>query len=137
MLRRSPISRKTPLRSGGWLKRTAAKLKRPRYTGPDTHTKIRLTLRSDGACERCGRDDVVQVHHRKPRRMGGSKAPDINSLSNVTHLCLSCHEWTEREPAEALCEGWRLHANELPESVPVLTRHGLVRLTNHGTWEMA
>ena len=138
MLRRSPIARKTPLRStGSLLRRAVAKVRRPRDTGPDDHTKIRLTVRSGGICERCGIGDAIHRHHRRPRRMGGSRGGQVNALSNLTHLCLPCHEWTEREPNEAQRDGWLLHANDDPRVVPVKTRHGLVRLDEDGRWEAA
>lgn len=135
-MRRTELRRRTPLRStGSLLRRAVAKVRRPRDTGPDTRTKIRLALRSGGICERCGVGDAIHRHHRRPRRMGGSKGAQANALSNLAHLCLLCHEWTEREPNEAQCDGWLLHANDDPRSVPVKTWRGSRYLTDEGTYE--
>ena len=145
MLRRSPVPRRTPLRPGGWLTRTVAMVRRRRDTGPDSHTRTRLTLRSGGLCELpgCGRD-ATQVHHRLNRKFGGRKgemAILVNGIAWLLHLCTFCHESVTsahgRVLVEARVKGWLLLEGETGETVPVLLRHGLVLLDGRGGWSQA
>ena len=45
----------------------------------------------DSHCEICGTYHNLEVHHIEPRRMGGSKRPEIEAPSNKATLCRSCH----------------------------------------------
>lgn len=50
--------------------------------------KERLAKKRRGICERCGIANyaILQVHHKKERRNGGS-----DQLSNLELLCPNCH----------------------------------------------
>ena len=59
----------------------------------------------DSRCEICGASRNLEVHHIEPRRMGGSRRPEIEAPSNKAVLCRSCHiEITEQR--------WRLERSE-------------------------
>ena len=106
MLRRSPIARKAPLRSGGFLRRAVAKVRR-RNTGPDRATRLVVWERSGGMCEMAHGCNAmaVDVHHRKPRRSGGTKDPLVNSPANLLAICRAGHNWVESNRMEALLQG--------------------------------
>lgn len=137
MLRRTPLRRRTPLKAVSALRRAVAKVRRPRDTGPDRATRLKVALRSEGLCERCGAELATQVHHRNPRRMGSRRGPWVNGLPNLGHLGNLCHAWVESNRTAALVEGWLLRANENPATVPVLTRHGLAFFDDKGGWRFA
>jgi hypothetical protein len=74
-----------------------------------------------------------QIHHRKPRRMGGSTATGINEAANLIWLCASCHAWIESHREAGYLHGWLVNATDEPKNVPVL-RFGQVAvlLDNQG-----
>lgn len=76
-----------------------------RYTGPTEDVLEAVRIRSRGYCELCG-DFATQVHHRRPRGLGGTRDPQINLPSNLLHVCLGCHGYIEAHRAEALTNGW-------------------------------
>ena len=94
--------------------------------------------RSQNRCERCGTDDALRwsLHHRKPRGMGGTRDPAINSPANVLLLCGSgtegCHGRVESNRAEAYVLGLLVHRNDDPARVPVELRYGDVLLDDEG-----
>ena len=45
----------------------------------------------DSRCEICGIHRNLEVHHIEPRRMGGSRRPEIEASNNKAILCHSCH----------------------------------------------
>ncbi len=109
----------------------------PRRTDPKPAERDVVRGRSGGVCEfRACTRGAEQMHHRRPRRMGGSTAPDVNGAANLVDLCAWHHRWVEfhRTAAEAL--GLLLSARADPLRVPVLTRHDEqpVWLLPDGTW---
>jgi 5-methylcytosine-specific restriction protein A len=119
----------------------AEMLKRRRATGPTDATRQLVAERSGGYCERCGRALAaavpMSVHHRKPRRAGGTSDPAVNAVSNLVAVCGSgvtfCHGEIESRRSEAYADGWLLHAGQDPAEVPVRLRGGpLVLLTVDG-----
>ena len=97
--------------------------------------------RDQHCCARCGWDICGQysIHHRKPRRMGGSKDPLTHSAANQILLCGSgvdlCHGHIESNRAEALALGWLLRDSRDPSDAPVLhALHGWVLLDTEGGW---
>jgi 5-methylcytosine-specific restriction protein A len=99
---------------------------------PDAVRRI-VEERSGGLCEGCWFHPAEQIHHRRPRGMGGSKAPDTNTASNGLALCFPCHAWTESKRESAEQFGWLVPQGKSPAEVPVL-RHGCdwVLLDDHG-----
>lgn len=125
------------------MKRTAlagkARTRRvPRDTGPSADVRIAVGCRANDACERCGVfiDEGLQIHHRKPRRMGGSRDPLIGSVSNLVLLCSECHlRGVELHRLQAYRDGYLLHAGDDPQKVPVkIYGRGYVLLTAEGAY---
>ena len=79
-----------------------------------------VQLRSNGACEICGLALIEQLHHRRPRAMGGSKAPDTNTASNCLGVCRACHSMVESRRGVAFERGWLVRQGQDPAAVPVM-----------------
>lgn len=108
----------------------------PCNTGPTAKVRALVHVRSGGWCEWPGcLLAAVDVHHRRPRRLGGSTDPATNKASNLVDLCRPCHEFVERHRLQAIEQGFLLHAASSPRDVPARTRHGLVLLNDDGSWE--
>jgi hypothetical protein len=110
-------------------------------SGPTAKVRELVWKRAGSRCERCcapitGGDH--SIHHRRPRRMGGSKDPLTNSPANLLLLCGSgttgCHGWIESHRATAYELGLLVHGWQDPRAVPLL---GGVYLTDHGTYTCA
>lgn len=113
------------------MKRTAGPARKPmrsryRSTGPSDEVVDLVYERAQWSCEldgapvgdRRGRDH--HIHHRRPRRMGGSQLDDTNAPQNLLLLCPSCHETVESERTAAYAGGWLVRQNADPARVPVL-----------------
>lgn len=92
-------------------------------TGPDLATRQAVINRARGRCERCGHPGV-HIHHRKPRGMGGTSDPAINTAPNLVFLCLTCHEYVERNRTHAYDAGWLAHRWEDPADVAAIDVRG-------------
>lgn len=128
-MKRTPIKRKSPMKRSGEMTRSVIKKKRAttrakKDTGPSQDVRNLVIARASGRCERCGSASGWighQVHHRKPRGLGGSSSPDINLPSNLLLLCAGCHEEIERLDREvAYGKGWLVHREHDPAMQPVL-----------------
>ncbi len=99
---------------------SGSRARRQRHTGP-TKAAVRLVrLRSNGLCEFYGCSRTADhIHHRRPRRMGGTVAVEANLPSNLSHLCVDHHSWVESNRAEAKVLGLLLPATADPAAVPV------------------
>lgn len=110
---KTPLTRRTPLIAKP---KTAT---RPKNTGPDRATRD-LVFTRDGGCVVCGCGPYgLQVHHRKPRRMGGRSTLGINSPSNLVSVCAADHAWLESRRAEALRLGLLVMEHQDPRDVPL------------------
>ena len=78
--------------------------------------------RCDGLCERCGMALATDLHHRRPRGMGGDSRPDTGHAVNALALCRPCHSWVEGNRVEALSAGYLVKKLGNPDDVPVLYR---------------
>lgn len=71
--------------------------------------------RSDGLCERCGRQGHT-MHHRKKRSQGGAWIPE-----NIVLVCgdgvNGCHGWIEHNPNAAHAEGFHMRPWEEAEPI--------------------
>ena len=67
--------------------------------------------RDRGCCVRCSKVGT-NIHHRRPRMMGGTSDPRVNDARNLIVLCGSgttgCHGWIESHRATARRDGWLL-----------------------------
>jgi hypothetical protein len=128
------LERKKPMR------RQAVKVrervaKARRDTGPTRAQRAVVLNRADGCCEICGREVMLvggrvvrpySIHHRRPRGMGGTSRPEINSPANLLLLCGDattpggCHTRVEANRSLAYENGWLVRASADPATVPVL-----------------
>lgn len=105
-----------------------------RKTGPSKATVDLVFRRSGGMCEICGISEGQQVHHRKPRRMGGTRDLAINEPSNLLHLCALDHALVESRRERAIEEGHVVPSYGDPLSIPVLYRGTMRLLDDEGAW---
>ncbi len=60
-----------------------------------------MHVEPDSRCTICGAHGQLEVHHIEPRRMGGSRRPEIEADANKVVLCRTCH-------AQITEQRWRL-----------------------------
>lgn len=118
--------------------------RRYKATGPAQDVVELVLERAQYACEVRGcmvgdrRGVDWSIHHRLPRRMGGTKRPEVNQPPALIVACGSgttgCHGWIEARRAEAYDMGLLLHAGDDPAQVPVELTVGLVWLTADGRY---
>lgn len=142
--------RRKPMRRGKPLQR---KPRGPRQTpakptkSPDMPQWVREAVyaRSGGRCEvgateacraRGGWFDGVDgrsIHHRRPRRLGGSRALDIHDPANLLAVCGvgalgGCHAHIESHRTEAYENGWLLASGADPVTRACTVRGGSIVL---------
>jgi hypothetical protein len=148
-VKRRPLKRGKPL---------ARKSRGPRQTPPkptkvpDMPIAVRRAIyaRAGERCEvgataecraRGGWFDAVtgrSLHHRRPRRMGGTRAVDVHDPANLLAVCGvgslgGCHAHIERNRLEALRNGWLLNSGADPGARACTIRDGaVVLLRAHG-----
>ena len=89
-------------------------------TGFSKLVRDQIMCRSQGICERCGAAPAVQIHHRRPRGMGGSSAADTNRASNGLAVCVSCHTDIEANRGDSLKYGFLVRQGQNPAEIGVL-----------------
>lgn len=143
LARRTELKRKTelPAPAGSAPKSQqeppATPKKRQRNTGPSKAVRDALKTRANYLCEYCGIHPGAEAHHRQGRKMGGTRRPRINRLSNLVLLCVPDHEAiTNTRGHRAALEraGWLVREGLLePADVPVEhARLGRVLLLDNG-----
>lgn len=91
---------------------------------PTPQTRALVLQRAAYHCERCWRPIAreMSLHHRRPRRMGGSKRPDTNQPQNLLVLCGSgttgCHGWIESHRTQGYEDGIILYDLDDPAEHP-------------------
>lgn len=137
-----PKPRNEPLATAKKVLEGGKKNPRPRReTGPSVATRKTVIERAAGHCERCGAaiTGMYSLHHRKPRGMGGTKDPAINSPANLVLLCGSatspntCHTNVERFRASAITTGFIVPQAGDPEAIPIKFKTGWWLLRPDGT----
>lgn len=96
-----------------------------------TKTRSLIWDRDRYCCRRCGQLGE-QIHHRLPRRMGGTRRRWVNQPANLVLLCARCHQWVELHRELAVEEGWLIPEGFGPEAIPIKTIHGSIWLDNEG-----
>ena len=107
-------------------------------TGFPPDVKAAAAVRAMGRCEVQTEDCTgtgQDYHHRRNRGMGGSKAAEVNALSNCLLACRPCHDWIGRHPAVAYERGWLVSKHRHPAEVPVWWGRWVL-LDEHGGWEV-
>jgi 5-methylcytosine-specific restriction protein A len=148
----APLARKTQLTAraglaaGRALSRTLSTPRPPRNTGPTDKVRQAVYARANQSCERCGTSaGPFNVHHRKPRGMGGTRDVSINFATNLVLVCgngssggdSTCHGWIETNRRKALADGWLVPRTAVPADTPVkVYGHGWVKLTTGGLYEI-
>ena len=103
---------------------------------------VRLLImeRSGQICERCACHPASDIHHRCPRKKGGSRLTWMGLASNGVALCRPCHDWAEANRGdEAFDLGWRIRQGEAEqnngcETTPLVDTIGRIWLLfNDGT----
>jgi 5-methylcytosine-specific restriction enzyme A len=126
----SQLSRKTPLRAGKALVVRKPMKTAHRPTGPDKLTVDAVYERAQHCCELCTlsvgpvRGVDHHVHHRRPRRSGGSSDPATNTPANLLLLCPACHETVESFRTASYEAGWLLRAGDDAAASAVLIWRG-------------
>jgi 5-methylcytosine-specific restriction protein A len=96
-----------------------------RRTGfPKDVVELILT-RSGGNCEIIAEGCKLaadQIHHRRPRAMGGTLRPETNTASNGLACCRTCHNRTESFRNWAKGNGFIVSQHLNPATVPVWWR---------------
>lgn len=94
-------------------------------------TRQMIFDRANFKCERCkGGPDAFgwSVHHRVPRRMGGSRDEMLHKPANLILLCGSgvsgCHGWVESYRDKAKHQGYLLHQVSSAEEIPFIDSRG-------------
>lgn len=98
--------------------------------------RARVMARSGGFCEiravGCW-DEASQLHHRRPRGLGGSKSPATGRASNALAVCTQCHHHLETvERGEARDRGWLVRQGADPREIPVYRYQQWVLLDDEG-----
>jgi hypothetical protein len=126
-------------RLGEPLRRTPMRRRRV-ITGPSAKVRQLVLARAGERCEVCGVDLPVlySIHHRRPRRMGGTRRPDTNQPQNLMAVCGSgvtgCHGRIESDRAWAVTRGYLLPDTADPATVPVRLTRAVVLLCADGTY---
>jgi 5-methylcytosine-specific restriction enzyme A len=107
------------------------------HTGFGRDVRQLVMARSGGLCDRCGNYHTrTELHHRRPRKMGGTQRPETNTASAALLLCAPCHAVTESNRTEAYEYGWLVHdyaGSPPPSRVPVVRRGRWVYLGDDGS----
>lgn len=96
-----------------------------RATGPSAAVVDAVLERGCYSCELCDsglgdrRGIDYQIHHRRPRQMGGTLRRDTNLPSNLLLLCLGCHGEIESNRKDAYWRGLLVRQNHDPQRVKV------------------
>lgn len=95
-----------------------------RYTGVPPEIRIAVLHRARYLCEVCGLGAASNLHHRKPRGMGGTRDDMINSPANLLGICGSgttgCHGKIESYRRQSYDLGWLVRRWREPSEVPFL-----------------
>ena len=103
-----------------------------------TKTREIIRNRANGSCEVCGMSLRIygQIHHRRPRGMGGTRQADTASAANGLYVHQKCHDRIERNRATAVKKGWLVHQSDDPVQIPVRLWYGWRLLTDDGGVEV-
>lgn len=97
-------------------------------------TRALIKARADGRCEKCGIriEYGGQIHHRRPRGMGGTRRKEASCPSNGLYVHLKCHGDIESNRKRAYYMGWLVGVGRQTESAEVRLWDGWFILTAEG-----
>jgi 5-methylcytosine-specific restriction protein A len=86
-------------------------------------TRALIMARFDGRCYYCGLrvEGNGQIHHRLPRRLGGSGSLLVSDIANGVYLHGRCHDRIESQREKAIINGWILKMGSDPTVIPITT----------------
>lgn len=97
-------------------------------TGLPGETRQGIFQRARFACELCGKETGLTIHHRRPRQMGGTSRPDIHWPSNLLAVCGSgttgCHGHIESQRERSYHYGWLVRTGFSSEETPFCDMKG-------------
>jgi len=106
-MKRSPLKRYTPLKSGGRLRNASAKRQRD-YNKYGKEKKAYLALHPQ--CERCKTKKATDIHHK-----AGRVGDWLCRYEYFAALCRECHDWIHHNGKEARKQGWIIDTFRLPQ----------------------
>lgn len=93
-----------------------------------------IRKRAKDRCEMCGAITAYhQIHHRRPRGMGGSKDPASGSPANGLWVHPGCHVKIESNREQAYEKGYLVRQGHDPSQIPVKIGYLWYLLNNDGT----
>lgn len=108
-------------------------------SGIPTKTRELVRVRDGHNCARCCRSILnypSSIHHRHPRRMGGSRDPRINDPRNLVRICgtgtTGCHGEVESYRSAAMEAGWLLRSLDDLDTPLLTSWGGVIRLDAAG-----
>jgi 5-methylcytosine-specific restriction protein A len=101
-------------------------------TGFSAKVRDLIRERAGGLCEYCSVERGTEIHHRRPRAMGGTNQASTNEASNGLLLCSGCHRWAESHRADALLMGVLLLQIQNPRRSAVKYRGAYLFLDDAG-----
>lgn len=113
--------------------RLAGKAKRVVKDAAWEYCKRVVRDRDRSKCQKCFQaGSRLDVHHRKPKQMGGSDSLTEFGLANLISLCRDCHSWVHQHPEAATMMGLLLRQGDDPEQCEITIPGGPVHLTYWG-----
>lgn len=107
---RSPLKRKTVLRSHYPLKRTPLRQKSPGGTPEYRRARSQAFRAAGGRCQ-VGAEGctavATQAHHRRYRSQGGEDTPE-----NLLPVCAACHQWIHDHPKASARHGFTVRRGD-------------------------
>ena len=94
-----------------------------------------IVARANGRCEICGISLLLmayEIHHRRPRGMGGSKRASTRNAANGLMLHTACHLTAEKYRSVSYEHGWLVRQAFEPSGVPVKMHDGWWLLGTEG-----
>lgn len=99
------------------------------------HVRELIIHRALGLCEHCRKpSQQLQIHHRRPRGMGGSKDAKTNTAANGVLVCDKCHRFIESYRKEHQNIGWLVNQGKNPAEIPIWMHKAWLLLTEEGTF---
>jgi 5-methylcytosine-specific restriction enzyme A len=99
------------------------------------HVRRTILSRDGECCVRC-HYPACDVHHRKPKGMGGTSDEEVAfGLANLISLCRECHSYIHAHPAESYKLGYLVRSWDNPELVKIETNLGSLEIRSDGTFE--
>lgn len=104
-----------------------------RSTGFSAEMRALIIERAEDRCEICGEHfSDMQLHHRRPRGMGGTRRPDTNSPAAGLWLCGEHHRHVESCRSLSYDNGWLVRQSQTPSDIPILRRGVWVTFRDSG-----